>query len=127
MYCISYENSLRNEDGKVIIETENPYIYGENQLEVFVNGMKISNKYITEISENNVIGEYCKSFAIDFNFITYDEIIYRITSNVYSYDHIYKAIEEENKSLYTKIRTLQDELEKIKTYLDITDKPEEQE
>lgn len=118
---IIYNNSLKDEDGNVVIETDNPYLYGENQLEVFVNGIKINNNLIVEISEHNEIGEFCKSFIIKYNLITNDEIIYRISTNVYSYDHIYKAIEEENKNLYAKIRSLQDDIETIKTYLNMTE------
>ena len=115
---IIYSSDLKI-NNEIIIKTKAPYLYGENQLEVFINGVKLNSSKFSEISANNITGENCKSFKINIELIPTDEITYRILTNIYSYDHIYKAIEEENKNLYAKIRNLEKEITAIKSYLNI--------
>lgn len=80
-------------------ETYEPYRCGENQLEVFMDGKKLINgvqfkegadiktpqgQYVTDIKKGTVSHRY--RILIDVPDNTF--IHYRITTNVYSYDHI---------------------------------------
>lgn len=117
------------------------YRYQENQLEVYVNGYRLNSKQVIEASdlsdkplaegENGEILEpsvrkksaITKQFKIreDYSLVEGDVITYRITTNIYSYDHINELLDEleydaktaikKVDSLYDKTVAIQEELE----------------
>lgn len=115
---IIYDSTKQIEiENTLIITTLIPYKYGEEQLDVYINGKRIKKELITEISNTKILGSNCKSFSINKDNLALvhgDEISYKITTNVYSYDHVESAMKELNKELYDKIRELENEIDKIK-------------
>lgn len=139
------------------IQIENGfYRYGENQLEVYHNGLKITNTidYIegTDLNDEPVYdeetgaiiipperskGAISRQFTINNIALNLgDKITYRISTNIYSYDHINDLIEELDynamtavlkvdelydktiqiqQDMETTVSDLQDELDEIKT------------
>lgn len=113
-----------NEDGIIDIP-DAYYLYGENQLEVYYNGRKLRNTvdFIegTDLSdqddmdeEGNVtalaprrIGAKTKQFTIMNSNI--DAVIYKITTSIYSYDHVNQLIDELDYNALTAVKKV-DEL-----------------
>lgn len=113
-----------NEDGIIDIP-DAYYLYGENQLEVYHNGRKLRNTvdFIegTDLSdqddmdeEGNVtalaprrIGAKTKQFTIINSNI--DAVTYRITTSIYSYDHVNQLIDELDYNALTAVKKV-DEL-----------------
>lgn len=101
------------------------YHYGENQLEVFYQGRKLLNgvDFIegTDLSDKDAVdtegnvtslaprrkGAKSKQFTLLLNEV--DKITYRITTSVYSYDHINQLIEELDYNALTAVKKV-DEL-----------------
>jgi hypothetical protein len=82
-----------------IFATSAPYRYGENQLEVFIDGRRLINKldFIEgpELEESKkvkgtITNEFCLLNSVANNAV----ISYRISNTVYSFDHIYKFVED---------------------------------
>lgn len=122
---IKTETIIYNErdfmDNTIVLTTKVPYLYDEEQLEVYVNGIRIKKEFIREISKDNVKGEFCKSFSINKTNIKLknnDEITYKITTSVYSYDHVNSAIAEENENLYTKLKLMEDKIKIIEAEIE---------
>lgn len=116
---VTQEGTVSNiekvEDG-YIVSVDGYYLYDENQLEVYLNGIKILQSNIIQgidLSDKPVLadpdnpdspiietpprtkGAKTKQFKIINKPLTYGDIItYKITINVYSYDHINDIIEE---------------------------------
>lgn len=113
-----------NEDGIIDIP-DAYYLYGENQLEVYYNGRKLRNTvdFIegTDLSdqddmdeEGNVtalaprrIGAKTKQFTIINSNI--DAVTYKITTSIYSYDHVNQLIDELDYNALTAVKKV-DEL-----------------
>lgn len=82
--------------------TDRPYRYGENQLEVYLNGRKLINeleyKELPDIITNSDgtidRGTLCKSFEILTGLAETNKLEYRINETIYSYDHLDKLIGE---------------------------------
>lgn len=103
-------------ENNILVSTKVPFQYDEEQLEVFISGKRLKKEMVTEISIDNAKGEFCKSFSLDKNKLYLkdgDEITYKITTNVYSYDHVVSAIEEENKNLYEKLTLMENKIKYI--------------
>lgn len=99
-------NLTTSEDNRAvaIFDTCVPYRFGEEQIEVYINGLKISKNNILEISTTKMIGSMCKSFGIyaDEVSIKYLDVIeYKIVSTIYSYDHVVSAIKDSNAEVFT--------------------------
>ena len=108
-------NIEKVEDG-YIVSVDGYYLYDENQLEVYLNGIKLLQSDIVQgidLSDKPVLadpnnpdspiidspprtkGAKTKQFKIINKPLTYGDIItYKITINIYSYDHINDLIEE---------------------------------
>lgn len=99
-----------------------PYRYGEEQLEVFVDGKRIKNELITEVTSGEpVLGAMCKQFSLNPNevgLIRGSEITYKITTNVYSYDHVESVIRESQQELNNKIADLEEIINELKIKVD---------
>lgn len=82
--CVAYD-----QDNKMyIVTTDTSYLYNENQLEVFVNGIKlIKNVDYSEVMMNATSKE-TNRFTINRSLSTSDYITYRINTNVYSYEEL---------------------------------------
>lgn len=115
---ITYEESLYLKDGIATFSTTIPYRYNEEQLDVYINGKRIRTDLIIENSTMNVRGSMCNSFSINtakVNLIEKDEITYKITTNIYSYDHVQSAVEQAQEELVNKVTYLEDLIEKLNT------------
>jgi hypothetical protein len=92
--------------------TNAPYLYDENQLEVFVDGKRlrpnIDYKEGSELLEGHrAKGVITKQFEVTSNIAEGDSVAYKITSSIYSYDHVHKIVEDlEDKILDTEARSL---------------------
>lgn len=107
-----------DEDGYYTVTIDDMYRYGENQLEVFINGIRLDKDKIIEGSDlsdepmyaipgdetSGIIAESERrrgakttQFKIkDMWLSNGDSVTYRITTNFYSYDHINQLIDEMN-------------------------------
>lgn len=76
------------------INTDYKYRYQECQLDVFINGSKIESSNIIEGTDltNPVRGQLSQQFGIPSNTQNGSVIEYKITSTIYSYDHIDQLI-----------------------------------
>lgn len=84
-----------------IYETEIPYIIGEKQLEVYLNGVRMERTLdFDEIMNDGSaptkeeLGKSTKKFRLLREVRPGDKISYRITKNVYSYDHLEGWVDE---------------------------------
>lgn len=106
----------------IIINTVIPYKYKEEQLDVYVDGKRIKNELVKEItSGEELMGAFCKSFAINpvaVGLADGSEITYKITTNVYSYDHVESAIREYQQELVNKISDLETMVNTLKRQMD---------
>lgn len=112
--------------GNGIINLKDSYYhYGENQLEVFYQGKKLINgidfEEGTDLSDKNDVdsegnvtalaprrkGAKTKQFTLLVNGL--DKITYRITTSIYSYDHINQLIDELDYNALTAVKKV-DEL-----------------
>lgn len=133
-----------------VVELEHSYYhYGENQLEVFFQGKKLINgvDFIegTDLSDKDSVDEDgnvtdlaprrkgAKTRQFTLTNTSYTPITYRITTSIYSYDHINQLIDELNynaltavkkvDALYDKTIELQQEMEA--TVTDLTQEMQE--
>lgn len=93
-----YREYIAQEDGSVtkntqVFNTASKFKYGENQLEVYVNGKRLASKIeFVEIPESSDLkGSNCSSFEVvpsALRLLNNDVVSYKVTSNVYSYDHV---------------------------------------
>ena len=85
-----YTKYISGEYQEPIFKCKAPYRYQENQLEVYLNGIKLINgiDYIESESEDVDYGTTLYTFKIIRNIETGDRISYKITTNVFSYDHV---------------------------------------
>ena len=89
------------------------YLFGENQLEVYVDGKKLvrgreylEGKASEYVYENNVLvspkaGNLMRTFTIKLNLPTNSTVVYRISTNINSYDHIEKIMGDLKESIDT--------------------------
>lgn len=99
-----------------------PYRYGEEQLDVYVDGRRIRKELVTEVTSGEpILGAMCKQFSIkpkEVGLENGSEITYKITTNVYSYDHVESAVKEAQQELVDKISELETLVHELKTKLD---------
>ncbi len=123
------EETITIKEANQIIDLENSYYrYGENQLEVFINGIKkLNNVHFiegTDLSADNDVdeegnitelaprrkGAKTKQFTL-VNAPVGSELTYKITTTIYSYDHLNQLIDELDynaKTAVTKVEELYD-------------------
>lgn len=116
-----YEDSTivndTNKDKIVDISDDNYYRYGENQLEVFINGIKLikdidfkeGSDLNFEYNEHKDTHSITRQFEILKSIHIGDIISYRIVSNFLSYDHINSLLDQldlDYKSCTSKVNTL---------------------
>lgn len=106
----------------VTINTLIPYRFGEEQLEVYIDGKRIKKELIKEVTAGEeILGAFCKSFTInpvELDLKKGSEITYKITTNVYSYDHVDSAIKEHQQELINKIADLESIVTTLKKQMD---------
>lgn len=98
------ENSfiLNGKDNIIALPDEASYRYGENQLELFVNGKKLVNTVDYEEGAELEIkekGTLSKSFALLEPAIHAGVLNYRVTKSIYSYDTIKELFDELQKQI----------------------------
>lgn len=112
--------TTKNDD--ITISTIIPYRYNEEQLDVFVDGKRIKNELVTEITNGHQLrGAMCKSFSInskEVGLVDGSEITYKITTNVYSYDHVESAMEDAQQELRNKISELENAISILRAQMD---------
>lgn len=115
---IIYDMSTHLKDDIATFPTLIPYRYNEQQLDVYIDGKRLRDDLITENSTMSVRGSMCNSFSIDttkVNLMRNAEVTYKITTNVYSYDHVQSAMEHAQTELVNKVAHLEDLVEKLNT------------
>lgn len=87
-----------------VFDTEVPYVIGEGQLEVFLDGLKLENGLeFEEILEADMAanpahrGRTSKVFRVLKAIKAGQKVSYRITRNIYSYDHLDGWVDEIEK------------------------------
>ena len=102
---------------KTIIELDNSfYRYGENQLEVFLNGERLINNkdYLEGVDLTDPIkGNMSKSFEVIKSIPDNSVLSYKITANVYSYDHIKAYLDTVDKNLIKTIEEVNNTLKEV--------------
>lgn len=82
--CVLYDK----DNNVSVITTDASYMYNENQLEVYLNGIKlIKDKDYSEVTVN-IGSKDTNKFILKKNFSTSDYLTYRVNTNVYSYDEL---------------------------------------
>lgn len=98
------------------IKTPIPYKVNEEQIEVYKNGLLLNKSCIKEVNESNILGEISNEFQmiIDKADIKIGDIItYKITTNVYTYDHVTNILDQYTEELKTQIADLSNTLNKV--------------
>lgn len=107
---------------KPIFETKVPYKYQENQIEVYLNGILLerNNQYKELANKDALKGSNATKFEIltEAKIKDTDKVSYRVTTNVFSYDHVdglltgfdrrLKDVEEEVKSTLDLVKSKSD-------------------
>lgn len=97
---IIYEKFIKTEDGVVqnnqIFTCSSPYRYKENQLEVYLNGLKLDKDidFIEYATEDDDKGCNLFKFKVLSELKDKDKISYKILSTVYSYDHVQNLLSD---------------------------------
>ena len=108
---------LQEKTSSIQIPTSIPYRYGEEQLEVYIDGKRMRKELITEVTEGEpILGAMCKQFLINPSQVGLkngSEITYKITTNIYSYDHVESAIKEHQQELLNKVSDLEAIIRKL--------------
>lgn len=129
---IAYSSQFEN-----IIKTTTPYRYGENQLEVYLNGRKLNKdiEFREVMDKNTLKGSNIQSFELLSNsFVKDGDIInYKITTSIYSYDHLDGLLSTFDRRISDAEKSINDTLDVVNqkiTYIDdkievIDDKLEE--
>lgn len=113
---ITYDILTHLKDDIATFPTSIPYRYSEQQLEVYIDGKRIRDDLITEVSNTEIRGSMCNSFSIDttkIELMRNCEVTYKITTNIYSYDHVQSAMEQAQEELINKVAHLEDIIEKL--------------
>ena len=133
------EKTITIKEPNEVIDIEDGYYrYDENQLEIFIDGVKKLNSihYIegTDVSNENSVdedgninelaprrkGAKSKQFTL-INARVGSQLTYKITSSIYSYDHINQLIDELDynaKTAVTKVEELYDKTVEIQGQVD---------
>lgn len=107
------EGSFQAAGANNIFTIDGSYLFGENQLEVYVDGKKLvrgreylEGKESEYVYENNILvspkaGNLMRTFTIKLNLPTNSTVVYRISTNINSYDHIEKIMGDLKESIDT--------------------------
>jgi archaellum component FlaC len=106
----------------IMFTTSAPYRYGENQLEVFIEGKRLDiNKDFQEgvdlTDAQKVKGAVSNKFKITSTIANGNNISYKISSTVYSYDHIYKLVGDLEENIKDAATTVSDTLTTINNFM----------
>lgn len=80
--------------------TEYPYSIGEDQLEVFVGGLRLEpgNEYIETINDLGAVetdrGKMTQTFRVLKNLVSGQKVVYKITKHVWNYDQLDKVVRD---------------------------------
>lgn len=127
------ERTITIEDTSVkdVVIEDGYYLYGENQLEVYLNGIKLNNEIdfiegtdlsdkqdTSEEPDGSIIvtgpaqrrkGAKTKQFSIIKDILTEgSKLTYKITTNIYSYDHITQLIDELDYNSLTAVKKVEE-------------------
>lgn len=115
---VTYKSSEIDDDGNYEVVTLIPYCKDEEQLEVYINGIRLKKSEINEVANiEGIKGARCHCFRIipaKLKMKDGDEITYKINVNVYSYDHLTSAIEQSKEGLEQKVCNLETEIKLLK-------------
>lgn len=93
-FCYSADNIRK------VFETELPYVIGAEQLEVFVDGRRLKREDITEMRDAETAAteedrnSTTKHFAVDIGLEDGQEVSYKISRYVWSYDQLNEMMHE---------------------------------
>ena len=126
----TYKKYIKDEEGNTIVagqtfETSTPFRYGENQLEVFINGLKLIQDvdYIEEKESEEILkGSSINKFTIKKILNDNDKVSYRITTSIYSYDHVDGLLSGFNRRLTDTENLVNSTYDKIKQKCDYVDR-----
>lgn len=119
---VIYNKYIQTKDGseyqEPIFTCSSPYRYKENQLEVFLNGKRLDSKidFIELATEENDKGCNLFKFKILTEIKDKDRISYKITSTVYSYDHVEKllsGVENKISNIHTLVQDFNNSFKEI--------------
>lgn len=102
---ITYSKFIQTEEGNIyqepIFTCSHPYRYQENQLEVYLDGIKLKKDIdFIEVAEDTTLkGTALYKFKILKNLKDGAVITYKISSTVYSYDHVEELLKEYVKDI----------------------------
>lgn len=122
---IHSEDFRVNNDLKTIYNTKITYQIGYEQLEVFLNGVRLSKSYIAEGTDLSVKedGAVSKQFGVLTNVKENDIVSYKISKNVFSYtaldDWITSIINTYKEEQDAKISTINNNITDIKSNINI--------
>lgn len=104
-----YQQYIRDEKGNMLFnppmfKTNAQYRYDENQLEVFLNGRRLEKNVEwqeVKVKARSLKAVPCDSFEIlpTAKITNGDRVSYRLTTTVYSYDHVQMLLEDFNQKI----------------------------
>lgn len=104
----------------VLFEAAAPYEAGEYQLEVYREGQKAykNQDYFETDEDGNAVsdGQLATHFKFAYDLTPGEEIVSRVTKNIFSYDHIAKVIENS----YGSIKEIGDQVNGFTEYLQMS-------
>lgn len=87
-----YKKYINSEYQDPVFNTETPFRYKENQLEVFLNGVRLERgvEFVELAEADDLQGATINSFEIlsKANIKDGDKVTYKVTTTIYSYDHL---------------------------------------
>jgi hypothetical protein len=122
-----YQKYKLTETGTVyqepVFTTSVPFRYGENQLEVYLNGKRLDRdidfKEVATDSDDK--GTNLFTFRIITDIADEDKVSYKITATVYSYDHVQALLsgfQDQIDALNGSINSMQSTIDKMNTKVD---------
>ena len=95
--------SYTQDNTKKVFETDLPYVIGASQLEVFVDGKRLNAKDVTEMADEerpaaaSDNGNTTKHFSVNSELSDGQEVTYKISRYVWSYDQLNQMVSEIEK------------------------------
>lgn len=122
---VHYKELIIGENGSTTKNTQvfnvgSKYKYGENQLEVYVNGRRLTKdiEFVEMPDSETLKGSNCSSFEIKISalrLLNNDIVTYKVTSNVYSYDHVEALLSNFEKDIDDCIQIVEDSRVSVET------------
>lgn len=128
MAMFTYENHQPyNLNQNKIVETDVPFEAGENQLEVWVDGIRlVRNKEFYEVLDNSYVdvteenrGQLISHFRLNLNIQANQEITYKITRHMWSYENLQKVIDGIQDSADAAFEIANNTKEDLTTFIDV--------